>query len=886
VELATDGCPDEETVLAFIHGQLLSERRSLVEQHLGDCAACTDLATWAAADEAGSTHARAPEGWAVGSQLAPGARVGRYQILGAIGRGGMGEVYAAYHPDLDRRIALKVVYGERANDRRHQAQLLDEARIIARLDHPNIVTVYDAGVVDERVYVAMEFVDGHTLNAWLAERERALPEILDAFVAAGRGLAAAHDAKVVHRDFKPQNVMLGRDARVRVMDFGLARPLRELARAGDETSAASPTYATTSTTIGAFIGTPAYVAPEQLARGSVDVRADQYSFCVALHEAVYGERPGASEKTAQATAPRKSRARNPPPWLRAIVRRGLEHDREKRFDSMQDLLQAIDRGRNRVRRATLALGVGSTVLAVAAVAWRASVAHQFSCTPPRDRIAAVWSAYEAPGSRRATVHRIIAGSGLPDAEAIWGRVKSVLDDHVGQWAAMYKDTCEATHVRGDQSAEVLDLRMTCLSDNLDEIRAYTDALVSSGSEAAGHAIPTASALTPVRTCADVKNLRLQVPLPSDPRTRATVERLQQKIKDADALLAFKFADKAQSQLLTMVAEARVVGYKPVLAAALERLGMAQADLLQHRLASSTEREALVIAETARDDLTAARAADTLASLATLLAHTDEAEAWLSFAEAVLDRAGARGSLVGAWILNERGNLDYTAGNFTSSEAHDRAAIALKRNLLGETHPDVAISMSGLAQTLREMDRLDEARTVAREGIEILERLGDHDSLLFANELLIEAEILTKAHILEKAEGDLKRALRLERLNSATQGVLAAIALTDYGELLIARRQPMDAVGVLTRAQAIWEQSEIQNPIWMADTKIALAKALVDSKATRSHATDLAFQACRGYAQNKWFHKVRGIISWFNALPHTSAFVPITSCAEMRQKQHS
>ena len=153
----------------------------------------------------------------------PGARVGRYQILGALGRGGMGEVYAAYHPDLDRRIALKVVQGLGGNTGERRARLLREARAIARLSHPNVVTVHDAGTFGDRVFIAMELIDGRTIDQWLRAERRTWQEILDVFIAAGRGLAAAHAADVIHRDFKPQNVMIAKDGSVRVMDFGLAR---------------------------------------------------------------------------------------------------------------------------------------------------------------------------------------------------------------------------------------------------------------------------------------------------------------------------------------------------------------------------------------------------------------------------------------------------------------------------------------------------------------------------------------------------------------------------------------------------------------------------------------------------------------------------------------
>ncbi len=412
----------------------------------------------------------------------------------------------------------------------------------------------------------MEFVDGQTIAAWLHETERSWQEIVDAFVSAGRGLAAAHAANVVHRDFKPQNVMIGRDGRVRVMDFGLARPLRDEAEAECVPDVTPAPNDLTSTTVGAVVGTPAYMAPEQLRGHPADTRTDQFSFCVAFHEAVYGTRPGA------ATTSGGRRAARVPPWLKRVIRRGLDPDPRKRFGSMDELLRAVERGRNRVRRRLLLLAAGGLVLIAAAAGGRAARARQFVCTPPPDRVEAVWPAAETPGARRAALHRLFSASGIADAENTWKHLAGVLDDRVRRWGAMYQDACEATHIRGEQSAEVLDLRMTCLADNLDETRAYTNGLLGADRGGVARALATANALTPVQRCADVKSLRLQLPLPPNPAQRAQVERLQQRLNDAEVLESLLYSAKAEQQIEGVVPAARALGYGPLLAQALEKLG--------------------------------------------------------------------------------------------------------------------------------------------------------------------------------------------------------------------------------------------------------------------------------------------------------------------------
>jgi eukaryotic-like serine/threonine-protein kinase len=292
---------------------------------------------------------------------AAGSRVGRYRLLQELGSGGMGVVFEALDPELDRKVAIKLL-----QPRFHKAQLVREARALARLSHPNVVTVHDVGEVDGRTFIAMELIHGSTLRQWLAERPRTYREILEVLMAAGRGLAAAHAAQLVHRDFKPENVMVGQDGRVRVLDFGIvsavvantnsfpppSEPNRAPAAHGDERREASS----------GFAGTPAYMAPEQLSTHAVDERADQFSFCVVLWEAIYGERPfhgvTMSERvTGRASLrPTEPSQRGVPIWLHRILVRGLSGHLGARHPSMGALLDAIEAGLAREDAAARLIG--------------------------------------------------------------------------------------------------------------------------------------------------------------------------------------------------------------------------------------------------------------------------------------------------------------------------------------------------------------------------------------------------------------------------------------------------------------------------------------------------------------------------------------------------
>ncbi|MBI5545314.1 MAG: serine/threonine protein kinase, partial [Deltaproteobacteria bacterium] len=354
-------CLDENSVLALLGNALLPQRAAEVHDHLDECEQCRRLV-------AGAVRAARPSGPFLAapsppSLLPPGSRLGRYVVQQFIGAGGMGLVYAAYDPDLERKVALKLVRTDLHGDGEEcRLRLVREGKAIAQLAHPNVVTVFDIGLTGEQAFVAMELVEGGTLGSWLRERPRRWREILRAFLDAGQGLAAAHQAGVVHRDFKPENVLIGAEGRPRVSDFGLARPPPR-----PSATEARPVTSSTAhlTQTGALLGTPAYMAPEQLAQGVCDTRSDQYSFCVALWEALYGSRPtprtGAGEPT-----PRQLKV---PRWVENALRRGLSEDPRERFPSMEELLRVlrsepVRRARVRWALATLAILAAGIPLAI------------------------------------------------------------------------------------------------------------------------------------------------------------------------------------------------------------------------------------------------------------------------------------------------------------------------------------------------------------------------------------------------------------------------------------------------------------------------------------------------------------------------------------------
>jgi serine/threonine protein kinase len=362
-------CLDDNAASEFVSGSMSAAALTKVEGHLATCRDCRALVAALAPgpdDSNADTHRREKvEDSTVAKRptLSIGDRVGRYLVLSTLGTGGMGVVFAAYDPHLDRKVALKLL---RANLRGPSAKeartrLKREAQAIAQLSHPNVVAVYDVGTTDDGdVYIAMEFVEGDTLTSWLKNWPRSWREILEVFHQASRGLMAAHTVGLLHRDFKPDNVLVGGDGRVRVTDFGLARSVLGPDEGARTSSPSSPLHADLTAT-GAVLGTPRYMPPEQLTGPEIDARADQFSFCVALYEALFGTHPleGSTsvamlETGARAALPPEG-TRVPPAIARAVMR-GLERDRAKRFPTMGTLMHELTppQERSRVRFAAVA----------------------------------------------------------------------------------------------------------------------------------------------------------------------------------------------------------------------------------------------------------------------------------------------------------------------------------------------------------------------------------------------------------------------------------------------------------------------------------------------------------------------------------------------------
>jgi len=373
--IVMESCLDESAIRDVAIGFAGGEE---VDRHLRSCSLC-------AARVSSRRRGLEPTGTPT---LERGTAVGRYLVVGLVGRGAMGDVYAAYDPELDRKVALKLLRDGRDRNEERALRLQREAKAIARLSHENVVAVYDAGAIGDQAYVAMEFVDGKNVAEWIqsAASPPSWRQILRVFIAAGRGLAAAHQAGLVHRDFKPHNVMVRGDGVVRVTDFGMARltdaataaPERGPGAAGELPPDGQPMNEALTET-GALMGTPAYMAPEQMEGGQVDSRSDQFGYCVSLYEALYGQRPFAGDHlstlwlSVTSGAVRPPATREIPPWVRRVLLRGLSVKPEDRFPSMGALVAQLERDPAARRRRLLVAGAGLTLVVASVVTAQQSV---------------------------------------------------------------------------------------------------------------------------------------------------------------------------------------------------------------------------------------------------------------------------------------------------------------------------------------------------------------------------------------------------------------------------------------------------------------------------------------------------------------------------------
>jgi eukaryotic-like serine/threonine-protein kinase len=714
-------CPDDAVLVELAEGRVIGDdARDAIEEHLDGCAMCREVV--AEVGRAASPAEISSDGAVVAtSTLEPGVRLGRYTLLHALGSGAMGIVYAAHDARLDRRVALKLLRRDLALRAPNvKARLLREAQAIARLAHPNVVTVYDAAVIDDDVVIAMELVSGGTLAGLLRARGAGMRARLELFLQAGQGLAAAHEAGIVHRDFKPDNVLVTEGGRALVSDFGLAQITAGEPSAGAPRDEAAALVVTRT---GARLGTPAYMAPEQHAGLATDARTDQFSFCVALHEALYGERPfvGATPAAlscavslgAVRPAPRGSRV---PTRVRRALLRGLSVDPAARYPSMIDLLADLAPRRRSWIAAGIAVVVGAVAVAaiVTGAAARRPPDPAVMCGAAGAPIAGVWSEAHA-GAIAARL------GGLQARYAIegWPPARAALDAYASGWAAARVDACRATHVRGEQSPRLLDLRMRCLDRRLDALRCTVGALAIADESVAPHLFEIATSVQPVSSCS-AEALVGPTEAPTDEPTARLVDEAEAHLARSRVLGAAGRLPEARAAAGEAVLVADRSGFAPMRAEALLERGVLEDRNEDPKAAESTLHEAAWGAEASHADHLAAAA---WARLVSVIAYRQnrpaEAPRLARQAEAAIARVGGDDE---ARLVLLRALADVATHGYQPDEA--RARIEEMRVLVERVHGPESQPMAEVLDALSVADeadgKLEEALDLARRAHRITE----------------------------------------------------------------------------------------------------------------------------------------------------------------------
>mgnify|MGYP001389060238 CR=1 FL=1 len=697
------------------------------------------------------------------STVAPGTVLGRYEARQQLGQGGMGEVWLAHDTELDREVAIKVLRRDRSSG---DGRMKREAQAMARLRHPNVVTVHDVGTWGERVFVAMEYVRGRTLDDWLKESTRTPSEVLRVFASAAKGLAAAHEAGLVHRDFKPDNVMVGEDGRVQVMDFGLARAPEavsvtssadgklvwdEMADASGEDEPRLVSIRLTAT--GAVLGTPAYMAPEQHLGATTHARSDQFSFAVALYEALYGERPfeGTSvyEIAANVTSgrvrpvPRDSRV---PERLRRVLLRALSRAPEDRYPSMAALSDALDQA---VTNRWKGWALGLSACAVGGALWVAGTR-----TPPdpcADAAATIDTQWN--DETRTLARNAFAASSLGFASDAFTRFDERLTGYTDRLRGAAEEACRDTRVRGVQSTERLDAQRKCLQARELSARTLGRLATSADADFVVDALQAATNLPSIVSCerADQDTATTQI----DPQMDA-------RLMEANMLLELGRLDEVTPMLDDIEASLREAPSAPARMYLMDlrattALGLGHAE---EALAAAEEEMWLAIEfGTVHDQIRACISVvhanivsdDTKAGLrwtgqahallrkagggtvsaqsalglgeSSLLRDVGRVQEGLAVARSVLDLAASddvapQRRRLGA--LQELAAGTHALGELEASREHLEEATAIAKALYGDGHPTVADLLVSQATLAAEMGEHDRARRLERDAVKLLD----------------------------------------------------------------------------------------------------------------------------------------------------------------------
>jgi tetratricopeptide (TPR) repeat protein len=632
------------------------------------------------------------------------ATVGRYKITGFLGRGGMGVVVAAQDTELKRAVALKLLLPGVWQDAA-SARLEREAQAMAKLSHPNVVTVFEVARADDRPIIAMELVTGGTLRDWLKQEKRSWRRTLEMVVAAGRGLAAAHEAGLVHRDFKPENVLVGADGRPRVSDFGLVASSVQSADASDDDR-------------GSIIGgTPAYMPPEQWDGRDLDARADQYAFAVTCWEALWGERPFATrDRTSRpdpSREPQRIRSRHGAPRrLEVALRRALSGDPAKRWPTLSDLLDRLERIA-RDRRAAIAAGVIATVGAVGLIAFQAGGGTPESpCRSAGAPLDGVWT-----NARQSKLRDTYSNRSEAFAARAWQATEGTLQEWAEEHRALRIETCELGRTGGDGVKRVASARLECLDQRLTVFGALVTALEAPDTTSVVYARSASLGLPRSAGCRSVT--------PADPGATTgpvpPAEKLaaaHQELARADVLRLLGKPREALALAQPVAKLADELEWKPLIASAYLHVGRSLHSNHDSDGAEKALQRAILFADASRDDDIRFQATIAITENAQQRSSYDESAHAIESARMIAGRLPDDEERDLA-IANQTARLAFWRGEFSECVARTNELIERVDRTKGKVRLGAELRLN-LSRCLQAMGKTAEYEAPLREALNIIE----------------------------------------------------------------------------------------------------------------------------------------------------------------------
>lgn len=730
-------------------------------------------------------------------------RAGRFVLLERLGSGGMGSVFRAYDPELDRSVAVKILHRS-SDDPGHSEALASEARALARLMHPNVVVIHDVSTAQNQTFVAMEYVEGENLAAWCRHHpeddEQRFDRALELLIDAGKGLSAAHAVGLVHRDFKPANVLVGRDGRARVADFGLARAHSTVELKAD------PDDRETEVTEG-LVGTPAYMAPEQRRGEAIDARADQFSFCVTAWEVLFGHRPTSHRPEMPSRGVRRR-------WVAGVLLRGLADDPEERYPTMAPLLAALERNPRVRRRRTLA---GMAVLLSAAASLGGYRLYRGSlCDDAGASIEQLWNE-----EQRERLEAAFRGADIPGEARVWEHTMPLLDARAQALQRAYVDVCEARLEAAPRFHPDFDARTRCLQGVELEFGAVMRALTQLDREVALGAPVAVSGMASPRPCLDWSVERLE--------TAGFSRRLQEDdVRLAHAVMNSHVGRHQQArEALGALIGSGFAGDPHGKALALAALGKTLLELSDYEEAFATLEQAYWLGLRNGADAVATHAARLMVGPLAQKGRVEEAQRWLEAAEATFDRAQL-GRQAEIDLTNSRAQLAHHIGELERAEALTRDALRLAIEHWGSEHFETASAYHNLAVVLQDRGESAEAIDVAGKELEIRSRFfGEVHPQVAASHAALGAA-MGRAGRFEEAAEHFELAADIYEQAYADVHADRGMALSNLGVSLNALGRSDAALEAFRKAATIYEQT--LGPDDMRSISVRLNVAIADAEA--------------------------------------------------------